>query len=179
MVDWRSANVGSAQSGASRSIESHTKKLEGEVHRQHPARVWVGRQERKPPAKEPERMSTTHVCASQLSQLVSELQQDVTGTATEIDWRAADPSRHPQNVCRGLARLLSHGEVSCESARWLAKQIGDRLPPGWGAVWRDKGCSALEGPPTQQLRTLVDFLRDMEIRCARCQGTSEHVGNAT
>jgi hypothetical protein len=38
MVDWRSANVGSAQSGASRSIEGHTKKLKGEVHRQHPAR---------------------------------------------------------------------------------------------------------------------------------------------
>jgi hypothetical protein len=127
MVDWRSANLGSAQSGASRSIEGHTKKLEGEVHRQYPARVWVERQERKPPAKEPERTSITHECASQLSQLVSELQQDVTGTATEIDWRAAaDPSRHPQNVCRGLARLQSHGEVSfSESARWLAKQIGD------------------------------------------------------
>ena len=77
-------------------------------------------------------------------------------------------------MCRGLARLLSHGEVSCESARWLEKQIRDRLPPGWGAVWRDKGCSELEGTPTQQLRTLVDFLRDMEIRCARCQ--VRHVG---
>jgi hypothetical protein len=41
MVDWRSANIGSAQSEASRSIEGHTKKLKGEVHRQHPARVWV------------------------------------------------------------------------------------------------------------------------------------------
>jgi hypothetical protein len=93
MVDWRSANVGSAQSGDSRSIESHTKKLEGEVHRQHPARVWVERQERKSPAKEPERTTTTHECASQLSQLVV-----ATGggrAATEIDWRAADPSRHP------------------------------------------------------------------------------------
>jgi hypothetical protein len=39
MVDWRSANVGSAKSGVSRSIEGHTRKLEGEVHRQHPARV--------------------------------------------------------------------------------------------------------------------------------------------
>jgi hypothetical protein len=28
----------------------------------------------------------------------------------------------------------AHGEESCESARWLAKQIGNRLPPGWGAV---------------------------------------------
>jgi hypothetical protein len=25
--------------------------------------------------------------------------------------------------------------------RWLAKQIGPRLPPGWGSVWFDKGCS--------------------------------------
>jgi hypothetical protein len=84
-----------------------------------------------------------------------------------------------------LARLLSHGEVSCESARWLAKQIGDRLPPSWGAVWRDKGCSELDGTPTQQLRTLVDFLRDIEIRCARCQvrhvGTCRqcHIGRCT
>ena len=102
---------------ASRSIEGHTTKLKSEVHRQHPACVWVERQELKPPVKEPEQMSTTHECASQLSQLVSELQQDMTGTAKEIDWRAADPSRHPQNECRGLARLLLHGEVSYESAR--------------------------------------------------------------
>ena len=57
--------------------------------------------------------------------------------------------------------------------------------PGWGAVWRDKECSELEGTPTQQLRTLVDFLRDMEIRFARCQvrhvGTCRkcHIGRCT
>jgi hypothetical protein len=62
---------------------------------------------------------------------------------------------------------------------------GLRLPPGCGAVWRDKGCSELEGTPTQQLRTLVDFLRDMDIRCARCQvshvGTCRqcHIGRCT
>jgi len=79
------------------------------------------------------RALTTHECANQLLQLVTGLQQDVTGTAMEIGWRAADPSRYPQHVCRGLVRLLwSHGEVSCESARWLAKQIGYRLPLDWG-----------------------------------------------
>jgi hypothetical protein len=35
MVDWRSANVGSAQSGDSRSIEGYTKKLEGECVNMH------------------------------------------------------------------------------------------------------------------------------------------------
>ena len=56
--------------------------------------------------------------------------------------------------------------------------------PG-GAVWRDKGCSELEGTPSQQLRTLVDLLREMEIRCARCQvrhvGTCRkcHIGRCT
>ena len=131
MVDWRSANVGSDQSGVRRSIEGYRKKLEVEAHRQHPD--TLGRTAgTKITGKEPERTSTTHECASQLSQLVSELQQHVTGTVTEIDWRAADPSRHPQNACRGLARLLSRGDVSCESARWLAKQIGDRLPLGSG-----------------------------------------------
>ena len=54
--------------------------------------------------------------------------------------RAADPSRYPQQVCRGLARLLSHGQVNSEEAQWLAKQIGSRLPPGWGAVWTERGC---------------------------------------
>jgi hypothetical protein len=42
----------------------------------------------------------------------------------------------------------------------MAKQIGNRLPPGWGAVWRDKGCSDLEGTPAQQFRTLVNFLQE-------------------
>ena len=60
MVDWRSANVDIAQLGVSRGIEGHTKKLEGEVNRQHPARVWVERQERESAAKKPDRTPTTH-----------------------------------------------------------------------------------------------------------------------
>jgi hypothetical protein len=110
MVDWRSANVGSVQLGDSRGIESHTKKLEGEVNRQHPARVWVERQERESAAKKPEWTTTTHECTSQLSQLVTGLQQDATEAA--------------------------------------------------------KGCSELEGTPTEQLRAVVNFLQEMEIRCA-------------
>jgi hypothetical protein len=78
---------------------------------------------------------------------------------TEIDGHAADPSRHPQNVCRGQAQLLSHGSVSCEGAQWLAKQIRDRLSPGWGAVWIGKGCHELGGTPGQKLQTVVNFLQ--------------------
>jgi len=47
MVDWRSAHVGNTRLGVSRSIEGYTKTIEGEVHRQHPARTWVDRQEQK------------------------------------------------------------------------------------------------------------------------------------
>ena len=83
--------------------------------------------------------------------------------------RAADPSRYPQQVCRGLARLLSHGQVNSEEAQWLAKQIGSRLPPGWGAVWTERGCSKLEGTLTDQLQLVVNYLRAMEIRCVGCQ----------
>ena len=72
-----------------------------------------------------------------------------------------------------------------EGARWLAKKVEDRLSPGWGAVSIDKGCSELEGTFAQQLRTLIDFLREMEIMCARCQvrhvGTCRkcHIGQCT
>ena len=156
MLDWRSANVGRDQWGVTRSIEGYTKKLEGEVDRQHQARVWVERKEPKSAAKDSERMLTPHECASHLLQIVTGLQQDATEAAIQIGWRAADPSRYPEHVCRGLTRLLSHGEVSCDSARWLAKQIGNRLPPGWGMVCMDKGCRELEGTLAEQLRTVVN-----------------------
>jgi hypothetical protein len=39
--------VATSKLGVSRGIEGYTKKLEGEVNRQHPARVWVERKERK------------------------------------------------------------------------------------------------------------------------------------
>jgi hypothetical protein len=35
MVDWRSANIGRDQSGASQSIEGHTRKLKGEFEAPH------------------------------------------------------------------------------------------------------------------------------------------------
>jgi hypothetical protein len=76
-----------------------------------------------------------------------------------------------------LSDLLVRG--ACEGT---APLVYPHRPPGGR---RDKGCSELEGPPTQQLRTVVDFLRDMEIRCARCQvrhvGTCRqcHIGRCT
>ena len=41
--------------------------------------------------------------------------------------------------------------------------VGD--PPGWGAVWMERGCSELEGTLTAQLQQVVNYLRAMEIRC--------------
>jgi hypothetical protein len=41
MVDWRSAYVGNARMGVSRSIEGYAQQLEGEVSQQHPGRTWV------------------------------------------------------------------------------------------------------------------------------------------
>jgi hypothetical protein len=62
MVDWRSAHVGSARLGVSRSIEGYTQKLEGEVDRQHPARTWVERQEQKSVVHELEQIPTPSEC---------------------------------------------------------------------------------------------------------------------
>ncbi len=50
----------------------------------------------------------------------------------------------------------------------LAKHIGDLLPPGREVVWIDKGCSALTGISDEQLRKVVHFLQEMEIRCDWC-----------
>ena len=33
----------------------------------------------------------------------------------------------------------------------------------------ERGCSKLEGTPTDQLQLVVTYLRVMEIRCVRCQ----------
>ena len=107
---------------------------------------------------------------STMLQIVAKLKQGADAAAEEAGWKAADPSRYPQQVCRGLARLLSQGKVDSEGAQWLARQIGGRLPPGWGAVWMERGCSKLEGTLTDQLRLVVSYLRAMEIRCVRCQG---------
>ena len=101
--------------------------------------------------------------------MVTKLKQGAVAASEEDGWRAADPSRYPQQVCRGLARLLSHGKVTSEGARWLARQIGGRLPPGWGAVWIERGCSKLQGTLTGQLQQVVNYLRAMEVRCVRCQ----------
>jgi hypothetical protein len=139
------------------------------VSRQHPARAWVEQQGKKSVAHELEQMPTPSECGHHLLQMVTKLQQGADAAAEEVGWRAADPSRYPQHVCRGLARLLSHRKVTSEGARWLAQQIGGRLPPGWGAVWMERGCSKLEGTLAEQLQQVVDYLRAMETRCVRCQ----------
>jgi hypothetical protein len=99
----------------------------------------------------------------------TKLEQGGDVAAEEVGWTTADPSRYPQQVCRGLARLLSHGKVTSEGARWLARQIGGRLPPGWGAVWMERGCSELEGTLTAQPQQMMNYLRAMEIWCVLCQ----------
>ena len=52
----------SARLGVSRSIEGYARKLEGEVNVQHPARIWVERQENKSVADEPGRLPTASEC---------------------------------------------------------------------------------------------------------------------
>jgi hypothetical protein len=169
MVDWRSAHVDSARLGVSRSIEGYARKLEGEVSLQHPARIWVERQGNKSVVNEPERLPTTSECGHHLLQIVRGLKQGTEAAAEGAGWRTADPSRYPEQVCRGLAQLLSREQVNSEEAQWLAKQVGSRLPPGWEATWTERGCSELEGTPTDQLQLVVSYLRAMEVRCVECQ----------
>jgi hypothetical protein len=83
-----------------------------------------------------------------LSQLAKELRQEAAATAMDSNWRIVDPSKYPQQVCRGLARLLSRREVRGESARLLAKHIGDRLPPGGGRCGQKRGEATSQAPRT-------------------------------
>ena len=139
MVDWRSAQVDNARLGVSRSIEGYVRKVEGEVNVQHPARVWVERQENKSVVNEPERLPTTCECGHHQLQIVNGWKQGIWVAAEGASWGTADSSRHPQQVCRGLVQLLLREQVDSEEAQWLAKQIGSRLAPGWGATWTERG----------------------------------------
>jgi hypothetical protein len=47
-------------------------------------------------------------------------------------------------------------------------------PSGWGTVWIDKGCRVLEGTLAEPLWTVVNFIKEMEMRCAQWQ--VRHVG---
>ena len=79
MVDWRSAHVGSVRLGVSRSIEGYARKLEGEVNVQHPARIWVERQENKSVVDEPGRLPTASECGHQLLKVVTGWKQGIGG----------------------------------------------------------------------------------------------------
>ena len=68
-----------------------------------------------------------------LLQIVTKLKQGADAAAEEAGWKADDPSRYQQQMCRGLAQLLSQGKVDSESAQWLAKQIGGRFSPRVGS----------------------------------------------
>jgi hypothetical protein len=166
MVDWRSAHVGIARLGISQSIEGYTQNLEVKVDWQHPARTWVEWQEQKSVVHEFEQIPTPIECEHHLRQIVTKLEQGSDASAEEGGWTAADPSRYPQQVCRGLARLLSHGKVTSEGARWLARQIGGRLPPRWGSVWMERGCK-LEGAIMAIPYTGLSF-------AASCNSRSSH-----
>ena len=156
MVDWRSAHVGNARLGVSRSITGYAQQLGGEVSQQHPGRTWVERQERS--AEHPLKLPpTASECGDHLLRMVEKQQQGGNEVPEEERWEAVDPSKCPQQVCRGLAQLLFKARVDSEGARWLAKRIEDRLPPGWGAVWRERGCSELQGTLADQLQLVVEI----------------------
>ena len=63
-----------------------------------------------------EQIPTPIDCGHHLLHIVVKLNQGSDAAAKEVGWKAADPSRYPQQVCRGLARLLSHGRVTSEGA---------------------------------------------------------------
>ena len=115
MVDWRSAQVSSARSGVSRSIEGYARKLEGEVNVQDPARIWVERQENKPVANEPERLPTTSECGHHLLRIVTGWKQGIEVAAEGASWRTADPSRYPERerVCCLLVLNLVSSTLPC------------------------------------------------------------------
>jgi hypothetical protein len=118
---------------------------------------------------ESERLPTTSECGHHLLQIVKGRKQGIGVAAQGARWRTADPSRYPQQVCRGLAQLLLREQVDIEEAQWLAKQIGSRLPPGWGATWTERGCGELTETRTDQRQRVVSYLRAMEVGCAECQ----------
>ena len=69
--------------------------------------------------------------------------------------------QYPQQVCRGLVQLLLRKQVDSEEAQRLAKQIGSRLPPGWGATWTERGFGELTGTRTDQQPLVVDSLHSL------------------
>ena len=66
-------------------------------------------------------------------------------------------------------QLLLREQVNSEEAQWLAKQIGSRLPPGWGATWTERGCGELTGTRDDQRQLVVSYLGAMEVGCVGCQ----------
>ena len=118
---------------------------------------------------EPERLPTTSECGHHLLRIVTGWKQGIGVAAEGASWRTADPGRYPQQVCRGLVQLLLREQVDSEEAQWLAKQIGSRLPPGWGATWTERGCGELTGTRTDQRQLVVSYLRAMEVGCVECQ----------
>ena len=110
---------------------------------------------------EPERLPTTSECGHHLLQIVKGRKQGIGVAAEGASWRTADPSRYPQQVCRGLVQLLLRKQVDSEEAQWLAKQIGSRLPPGWGATWTERGFGELTGTRTDQQPLVVDSLHSL------------------
>ena len=116
---FRGLSESAARLGVSRSIEGYARKLEGEVNGQHPARIWVERQENKSVVDEPGRLPTASECGHQLLKGVTGWKQGIGGAAEEASWRIADPSRYPQQVCRGLVQLLLREQVNSEEAQWL------------------------------------------------------------
>jgi hypothetical protein len=137
MVDWRSTHVGSDRLGVSQSIQGYARNLEGEMNVQHPARIWVDWQENKSGVNEPERLPTTSECGHHLLQIVKGLKQGTGAAAEGANWRTADPSRYPKQVCRGLEQLLSCEQVNSAVARQLTPMISKFIRAQWESKERE------------------------------------------
>jgi hypothetical protein len=73
---------------------------------------------------------------------------------TEVEgWRAADPSRYPQQVCRGLAQLLSQANVHSVLDGWRDRLEAyvPRFPQG------GEQCGGREGAVSFRAPSLTSF----------------------
>ena len=78
--------------------------------------------------------------------MVIKLKQGVDAVTEEEGWRAADPSRYPQQVCRGLAQLLSQANVHSEGARWLGDGLKADFPRGGEQCGGREGAVSFRAP---------------------------------
>lgn len=115
---------------------------------------------------------TVQECASHLWQIVFKRQQGTLVGEVEGEWGEIEPIRStPQESLQrpgkaSYTRLLTHQEVVWTLACWRSRLAIASLRVGvLGGLLQ--GARKLEGTRVDQLPTVVNFLRGMEVRCAQ------------